>query len=118
MAPPCLLEAVEKRALIRLEKDDPRVEPFRLELVQDAGQLLEVVAPADVGDHRGPAYLASLVAEQLAERADHARRQVVDAEVTAVLEGRDRLRLPGARVAGDHDQVHRLRIGDRLAIAS
>ena len=39
------------------------------------------------------------------EAADHPRRQVVDAEVTAVLEGGDRLRLAGPGVAGDHDQI-------------
>ena len=68
-------------------------------------QVLEVLAAAHVGDHGRPAHAAALVAEQLAEGADHPRRQVVDAEVAAVLEGGDRLRLAGARVAGDDDQV-------------
>ena len=56
--------------------------------------------------------MASLVAEQLAERADHPRRQVVDAEVPAVLERGDRLRLARAGVAGDH---HEIDPGDRFA---
>jgi len=44
------------------------------------------------------------VAEELAQRGDHPRRQVVDAKVAAVLEGGDRLRLAGAGMAGDQNQ--------------
>ena len=76
-------------------------------------QVVEVLAAAHVGDDRGALDAAALVAEELAEAADHPRRQVVDAEVAAVLEGGDRLRLAGPRVAGDHDQVDPLLGGPR-----
>ena len=102
---PGLLEAVEQRLLVGLEEEHRRVEARLLELVEHREQLGEVLAAAHVGDHRGAADAAALVAEQLAERGDHPRRQVVDAEVARVLEGGDRLRLAGARVAGDHEQL-------------
>jgi hypothetical protein len=44
------------------------------------------------------------VAEELAEAADHPRRQVVHAEEAGVLEGGDRFRLARAGVPGDHHQ--------------
>ena len=46
--------------------------------------------------------------EQLAQALDHPRRQVVDAEVAAILEGGNRLRFAGAGVAGDHHHSTRL----------
>src|SRR5206468_789463 len=74
-----------------------------LQVLEDVQQLVEVLATANVGDDRGALHAAAGMAEQLAERVDHPRRQVVDAEVAAVLEGGDRLRLAGAGVPGDHD---------------
>ena len=88
-----------------------RSRPLALELLDHRQQVLEVLAAADVGDDRRALDAAALVAEQLAEPGDHPRRQVVDAEVAAVLEGGDRLGLAGPRVAGDHDHLDPLRRG-------
>src|SRR3954447_27077725 len=107
MPAPRLLEAIEKRLLARLEEYHGRVEARLRELVEGGRQPLEVLAAASVGDDRRPANVAAGMAKQLAERADHPRRQVVDAEVPRVLERRDRLGLSRARVPGDHDEVHR-----------
>ena len=89
--------------------------PSRSRSSSTCDQVVEVLAAAHVGDDRGALDAAALVAEELAEAVDHPRRQVVDAEVAAVLEGGDRLRLAGPGVAGDHDQASTSR---RLAIAS
>ena len=101
-----LLVAVEQRLLVGLEEEHRRLQAVGLEVVEHLQQVVEVLAAAHVGDDRGALDAAALVAEELAEAADHPRRQVVDAEVAAVLEGGDRLRLAGAGVAGDHDQGH------------
>ena len=102
-----LLVAVDQRLLVGLEEERRSgSRPSRPSSSSTSTQVVEVVAAAHVGDDRGALHAAALVAEQLAERADHPRRQVVDAEVAPVLEGGDRLRLAGPRVAGDHDQLH------------
>src|SRR5512143_2200893 len=111
MAAASLLVAVEQDLLVRLEEDHLELEVARAELVEDRLQVLEVLAAADVGHHRGPLDTAALVPEELAEPADHPRRQVVDAEVAAVLEGRDRLGLAGAGVPGDHHELDPLLAG-------
>jgi hypothetical protein len=114
MAAAGLLVAIEQRLLAGLEKEDLRPQAAGLEIVEDLDQVLEVVTAPDVGDDRGALDAAALVAEQLAEAVDHPRRQVVDAEVAAVLEGGDRLRLAGTGMAGNDDQVH-LAVRHRLA---
>ena len=106
MAAAGLLVAVDERLLVGLEEEDLGLEPVCVEVVQDLDQLVEVVAAAHVGDDRGPLDAAARVAEELTEAADHPRRQVVDTEVAAVLEGGDRLRLAGPGVAGDDDHHH------------
>ncbi len=105
MAAARLLVAVEQRLLVGLEEEQLRLQPVGAELVEHLDQPLEVLAAAHVGDDGGLLHPAALVAEELAEAADHPRRQVVDAEVAAVLEGGDRFRLAGAGVAGDQDQL-------------
>ncbi len=100
-----LLVAVDQGLLVGLEEEHGRFQPLGLEVVEHLQQVVEVIAAAHVGDDRGALDAAALVAEELAEAADHPRRQVVDAEVAAVLEGGDRLRLAGPGVTGDHDQL-------------
>ena len=101
-----LLVAVEQGLLVGLEEEHRRLQAVGVEVVEHLQQVVEVLAAAHVGDDRGALDAAALVAEELAEAVDHPRRQVVDAEVAAVLEGGDRLRLPGPGVAGDDDQGH------------
>src|SRR5215212_1575304 len=96
--------AMKQGLLIGLEEDHLEVEPAGGELVEDRKQVLEVLAASHVGDDRGLLDAAAGVAEELPQAADHPRRQVVHAEVAAVLEGGDRLRLTGPRVAGDHHE--------------
>src|SRR5262245_9274656 len=104
MAAARLLEAIEERLLARLEEEEARRQAGRVDLIEHRAQLLEVVAAADVRDDRGAAHAAALELEQLTEGADHPGRDVVDAEVAAVLERRDGLGLARARVAGDDDE--------------
>ena len=91
-----LLVAVQQSLLVGLEKDDLDVESAGAELLEDRLQVVEVLAASHVGDDGRLLHPAPLVPEELAESADHPRRQVVDAEIAAVLEGGDRLRLAGA----------------------
>src|SRR4051794_3250585 len=105
---------MQQRLLIGFEEYQLQVEQgARLELVEHREQVLEVLAAADVGDDRGLLHPAALVLEELAEPLDHPGRQVVDAEVATVLEGRDRLRLARTRVAGDHHELDPLLAGPR-----
>src|SRR4029079_19756112 len=97
MAARGLVVALKQRVLLGLEEDHLEVELAGIELLEHSQEILEVLAAADVRHHRRPLDAAALMAEELAERTDHARREVVDAEVAAVLERRDRLRLAGAR---------------------
>src|SRR5581483_1715504 len=108
MAAAGLLEAIEQRLLARLEEDHGRVEAAVRQVVEGRLQLVEVGAAARVGNDRGPPHVAPRVSEELAERADHPRRQVVDAEIARVLERRHGLGLAGARVAGDEDELYAL----------
>ena len=109
MAPAGLLEAVHQRLLVRLEEEHPQVQAVLVELADHGLKLVEVLASSHVGDDRGVADHRALVAEELAQRPDHPRRQVVDAEEARVLERGDRLRLARARIAGDHPQLDGLR---------
>src|SRR6187549_168029 len=111
-----LLVAVEQGLLVRLEEEQLRLQPLPLELVEHRDEVVEVLAPSHVGDDRGALDAAAVEPEHLAEAADQAGRQVVDAEVAAVLEGGDRLRLAGPRVAGDHDQLDVLALRHRQPI--
>ena len=108
-----LLEAGEQRLVGGVEEEHAVMQAERREVFEDGPQGLEVVAPAHVGDDGGALDLGALVHEELDERADHLRRQVVDAEVARVLEDVHRRRLPGAGVAGDDDQVLKPRLGVR-----
>src|SRR5687768_9190847 len=116
MPAPRLLEAVHERLLARFQEEHLEVEAVVVELAEDRLKLVEVAAAANVGHHRRVAHHRPLVAEELAQGADHPGRQVVDAEKARVLEGRDCLRLAGSRVAGDHPELDRLQkqLGLRL----
>ena len=110
-----LLVAGHQRLLGGLEEQHAVVQAQRVQVVDDRPQRLEVDAAAHVGDDRRALDLGALVHEQLDQRADHLRRQVVDAEVARVLEHVHRRRLAGAGEAGDHHQVLEARLEDRLA---
>jgi hypothetical protein len=114
-----LLVAVDKDLLGCLEEQQPVRKAALLHVGEHLGEALEVGAAADVAHDRRLFDLRPLVGEQLGERADHLGRQVVDAEVAGVLEAGHRLRLAGAREAGDHHEVvHRrraLRLGGEPA---
>ncbi len=114
MAPARLLVAVDQRLLGGLEEQHVVIQPERVEIVDDGLQRLEVDAAAHVGDDGGALDLGALVHEQLDQRADHLRRQVVDAEVAGVLEHVHRRRLAGAGEAGDDDEVLQPRLEDGL----
>jgi hypothetical protein len=105
VAAACLLEAVDEHVLGRLEVQQPVRDTAAVEVVHHSRQAVEEAATAHVRGHRGPLDLAALVAEEVGKRADHPGRQVVDAEVTGVLEGGHRLRLAGAGEAGDEHEV-------------
>jgi hypothetical protein len=105
VTPARLLVAVDEHVVRGLEEEDAMRGPAGVELVEHARQLLEVLARAHVRYDGGPVHLAAVVLDELGERGDHLRRQVVDAEVPRILEARHGLRLPGAREPCDQDEV-------------
>jgi len=112
VAPARLLVTRQQRLLVGLEEQHTAAQPQRREVVEHRGQRLEEVAAAHVGDDGGALDLRSLVHEELDERADHLRRQVVHAEVAGVLEDVHGGRLAGAGVARDDDEVLQPRVGE------
>ena len=80
-----------------------------------AVQRLEVNAAAHVGDNGGALDLGALVNEQLDQRADHLRGEIVHAEVAGVLEHVHRRGLAGARIARDDNEVLQTRHDRRSA---
>ena len=114
MAPAGLLEAVDEHLLRGLQVEQPEGELALLEPAEHLHQPVEELAAAHVADHGGALHLAALVAEQVGQRADHLRRQVVDAEVARVLEAGHRLGLARAREAGDDDEVAEHRYASTL----
>src|SRR5271166_615257 len=115
MAPARLLVASHERLLGRLEEQHVVAQAERVEVVDDRAQRLEVDAAADVGDDGRALDLRTLVDEQLDQRADHRRREVVYAEVAGVIEHVHRGRLARAREAGDHDEILQARLAVPLA---
>ena len=105
VAPARLLVARQQRLLVGVEEQHPMGDAGRPEVVEHRGQALEVAAAADVGDDRRVLHLRARVHEQVHERADHLRGQVVHAEVALVLERGHRGRLAGAREPGDDHQI-------------
>src|SRR5690349_4645735 len=105
MAPARLLVAVEQGLLVRGEEDDAVREPDGVELVDHAGQRGQVLAAAGVRHDRRALDLGALVHEQVGERPDHLRGQVVHAEVARVLEDVERGRLPRPGEPGDDHQL-------------
>ena len=118
MAAAGLLVARHERLLGGLEEQHVVGDAERVEIVHDRTQRLEVDAPAHVRDDRGALDLGALVHEQLDQRADHLRRQVVDAEVARVLEHVHRRRLARAGEARDHHEVLQARLDDGSPSAS
>src|SRR5688500_6049749 len=110
------LEAVDQGLLAGLQEEHLRLQSVLVELLEHRVELLEVVAAAHVGDHGRALDGAPVVAEELAQGADHPRREVVDAEEAGVLEGGDRLGLAGAGVARDDEELDRL--GEQLGLGS
>ena len=100
-----LLVPREQRLLVGLEEQHAVRNPARAKVIEHRREPLEVRSAAYVGDDRRARHLGTLVHEQVDERTDHLRGQVVDAEVTLVLEHGHRGRLPGSREAGDHHEV-------------
>ena len=105
MRPPRLAEAPHERGVARLEEDQHRIEPRHLpQPLEDLRERRQEVALAHVDDDGDLADVAAGAERQLRERRDQRRRQVVDAEVAEILERADRLRLAGARQAGEDDE--------------
>ena len=100
-----LLVTRHERLIVGLEEQHPVGDATRPEVIENLGQTTEVAAAAHVRDDRGPGDLRAGVHEQLDERPDHLRGQVVDAEIPLVLECGHRGRLAGAREPGDDHQV-------------
>ena len=111
-----LLVAREQRLLAGAQEQHAVRDARRVELVEHLGELLEVGAAAQVGDDGRALHLGPRVGEQVGQRADHLRRQVVHAEVARVLEHLHRQGLAGAREAGDDDEVLETRLGLTVAV--
>src|SRR3954454_13156888 len=111
MPPPRLLVALAEVLLVGGEEDHAVHHARRGQLVDHARERGQILAAARVAHDRRELDLGALVHEQLRERADHLRRQVVDAEVAGILEHVHRRRLAGARQAGDDDEILQARAG-------
>ncbi len=88
-----LLVAGEQRRLVGLEEQHAVLDPALAQVVEHRRQALEVAPATDVGDDRRARHLRAAVREQLDQRPDHLRGQIVHAEVALVLERRHRGRL-------------------------
>src|SRR5947208_547554 len=100
-----LLVSRQQRLLIGLQEKHPVCDPACAQIVEHLRQSLEVGPAAHVGDDCRPHHLRAFVPEQLDQRPDHLRRQVVHTEVALILERRHGRRLAGSREAGDDHQV-------------
>src|SRR4051794_26915301 len=105
VAPARLFEAIDERVRRGLQEQQPVGHALPGQLLEHAGHALERLSSAHVGHHRRPLHLAAVMAEQLSQRGDHLRRQVVDAEVAGVLEASHRLGLARPREAADQHEV-------------
>ena len=105
MAPARLLVAVEQRLLVGLEEEQLRTAGRRRRARRAPGSGRR--SSRRRARRRRPRRARRRCPRGGTARrgADHPRRQVVDAEVAAVLEGGDRFRLARAGVAGDHHQA-------------
>ena len=107
VGPPGLAEAGDQGLVGRLEEDDPRPHAGRLlDALEDRLEVLEPDPAAHVADHRRPLHPRALQQEEVGQRRQQPRRQVVHAEPAGVLEGAHRLALAGAAHAGDDGQLH------------
>src|SRR4051794_1341907 len=105
MAPARLLVAVDQRLLVGGEEHDPVYDPAGRQGIDHGRQRGQVLAPARVAHHRRQLDLGALQHEQLRQRADHLRREVVDAEVARVLEDVHGARLARPGEARDDHEV-------------
>ena len=105
VAAPGLLVPGEQRLLVGLQEQDAMGHAGGPETVEHARQARKVTAAAHVGHHRRPGDLRTGVHEELDQRADHLRGEVVHAEVALILEHRHRRRFAGPAEPGDHHEI-------------
>ena len=101
-----LYRTVGEDLLVCLEEEDLMAYALRLQPIEDFEQSGEVVAASGIRDDRRLGHGTARQPEQIAQRLDHLGREVVHAEIAGILEGRDRLRLPGTGMTGDNDELH------------
>src|SRR5262249_23833079 len=107
MAPPRLVVAPHQRFLARLQEEHlhlvaPRPQlPDRVEQAREVGALPHIDAECHPMDRLLGAH------DQVGERRDQGRGEVVDAEESHVLEALDRVALAGAAEAGDDHEGQR-----------
>ena len=105
VATPRLLVPRHQRLFVGVEEQHAMRDAGGPQVVEHRREAIEVLAAADVGYDCGVLDLRARMHEQVDKRADHFRRQVVDAEVALVFEGGHRGGLSGAREPGDDHQV-------------
>jgi len=104
MRAPCLAEATHEDVVARLEIEHLEPDAALAQLVEDARELVEEVALADVEPERNAAHLLARGLPQLDESGDQRNRKIVDAVEAEVLEDLDRGALPRSGEAGHDDQ--------------
>jgi hypothetical protein len=115
VAAPGLLVAGQQRLLVGLQEQHAVAHAGGAQVVQHGRQALEVAAAAGIGDDGGARHLGPLVDEQVDQRTDHLRRQVVHAEVALILEGGHRGRLSGPREPRDDHEIRERGTPHRVA---
>src|SRR5262249_3563925 len=101
----CLAESPHQRALRRLEEDQDRVQVAdQLEAAIDRGKLGEQLSFAHVYHYRCSRDLAAGAKRQLREHRQQRHGQVVDTEVSKILERTNCLRLARSGNPGQDDE--------------
>ena len=105
MRPARLAEAPDQRHVGRFQKNQHRIQPrHRPQLPEDFWKRRKEPAFTDIDDDSHFVDVAAGAQRQLGERGNQRRWQVVDAEVTEVLERANRLRLARPGKAREHDE--------------
>src|SRR5262245_16258926 len=113
---PRLLIAPHQGLVRRFQEEHLRLVPLPAQFGERLQQMGEIAALPDVDAERDHSDVAARVDAQLGEGRDEGGGQVVDAEVTEVLETLDGEAAPGARHAGDDHEPERRRASLRLCV--
>ncbi len=104
MAPARLGEAPDQGIVFRVEEEQAQVHTLTFQRGHVFRDELERIAHAGVDAHRD--MVVACAAQQLRRLLEQLPREIVDAVVTAVLQGVEGDALAGTREAADEDKLH------------